>query len=626
LIGATNFCVATNEGFEQFVAFAEDLPMPRNLSNAPAASAAGKAKAHAYASPGVVLLAMDWPAGAKFADFLGFAILRAPGFRPNQKAGYLLNKIGFTAPKKNSRFLPSNLAPFQKFLWWDGAINDGDRGKTFRYTVTPTRGTGPWDLKLHREAEVTISVTVPKNAEDGISTWFNRAVVSSQSFSRQFPHPEKTIDKAMAWLANGLQQGFPDILSGNGPIAGAIYHLTDKEWVLPVMKKFKGNFSLVYQDRKNDRTSVPAIQLLKSSKFKGAPRSKTNIMHDKFLADTKGGRVLMGSVNFTPEGLTSQANLMHIFDSPRLTKLYAQRQKLLTQDPTVANTARHAGWSKTIKVGKAGVRVFFSPERKGRRVSIDTVVSAVKNAKKSVMFCMFSPTDPALIKALLATSDRKKLLFGLLNSISDPSKKEKSDTLARSGEAPRGLSESAKVQVTLFNRSRRDKKVLAYSYFRPGKTPASFLPELSAVDFSSRSTLPASQGGAGKGPPAVHIHHKFIIIDAETDGPTIFTGSANLSANSTSHNDENLLEIKGSTALAQTYLAEFLRLYEHYRARALWNLAHPRGKTREKLSPAVAKEMAAAFTLKRTRDAWVKGAYKPGTPEYRARIQLASAE
>jgi phosphatidylserine/phosphatidylglycerophosphate/cardiolipin synthase-like enzyme len=598
--------------------------MPRNPSNAPTASAAGKAKARAFVSPGVVLLAMDWPAGAKFADFLGFAILRAPGFSPHEKDGYLLNKIGFTAFDKNSPPLPSNLAPFQKFLWWDGAINDGDRGRTFEYTVTPTRGTGALDLELQYEAEVTISVTIPKNAEDGISTWFNRAVVSSQSFSRQFPHPEKTIDKAMAWLANGLQKGFPDILSGKGPIMGAIYHLTDKEWVLPAMKKFKGNLSLVYEDRKNDQTSVPAIGLLKSSKFDSAPRSKTNIMHDKFLADLKRDRVLMGSANFTPEGLTSQANLIHIFESHKLTKLYAKRQKLLALDPTVANTATGAAWSKTIKVGKARVRIFFSPEPKGKRVSIDTVVAAVKGAKKSVIFCMFSPTDPALIKALLATSDRKKLLFGLLNSISDPSKKKKKDNLSDSGEAPREPSEATEVQITLFQRSRRDKKVLTYSYFRPGNAPASFLPELSAVDFSSRSTLPPPKKGAKKGPPAVHIHHKFIVIDAETDKPTIFTGSANFSANSTNHNDENLLEITGSTALAQTYLAEFLRLYEHYRARMLWNLAHPSGKTkRGKLPAAAAKKIAEVFTLKKTRDEWVKGAYKPGTPEFRARTQLA---
>ena len=46
-----------------------------------------------------------------------------------------------------------------------------------------------------------------------------------------------------------------------------------------------------------------------------------------------------------------------------------------------------------------------------------------------------------------------------------------------------------------------------------------------------------------------------------------------------------LLEIKQSPELAQTYFAEFIRLYEHYRARALWNIAHPatKGKLKKKL-------------------------------------------
>ena len=61
------------------------------------------------------------------------------------------------------------------------------------------------------------------------------------------------------------------------------------------------------------------------------------------------------------------------------------------------------------------------------------------------------------------------------------------------------------------------------------------------------------------------------MIDADTDTPTIYTGSANLSRNSTNYNDENLLEITGSPALAQVYFAEFMRLYEHYRARAILN-------------------------------------------------------
>jgi phospholipase D-like protein len=76
-------------------------------------------------------------------------------------------------------------------------------------------------------------------------------------------------------------------------------------------------------------------------------------------------------------------------------------------------------------------------------------------------------------------------------------------------------------------------------------------------------------GKKQRGVPAVHIHHKFIVIDAATATPTIYTGSANMSNNSVHRNDENLLEITGSPSLAQAYFAEFMRLYEHYRARDL---------------------------------------------------------
>jgi phosphatidylserine/phosphatidylglycerophosphate/cardiolipin synthase-like enzyme len=251
------------------------------------------------------------------------------------------------------------------------------------------------------------------------------------------------------------------------------------------------------------------------------------------------------------------------------------------------------------------------------------VIKTIKGAKSSVVFCMFDPTDPALLTALLATSDRKKLLFGLLNSISDPGNKKEDQS--HSGEPPKKPSAATEIKVTLYNRSRKDKQVLAYSYFRKGQAPVGFLPELSTLDLTSQSTLQPKTGGKAKGgPPAVHIHHKFIVVDAETDSPTIYTGSANLSNNSTHRNDENLLEITGNTALASVYLAEFMRLYEHYRARALWNMPHgsPQG-TKGKPSAAAGKRVATTFTLKRTRDEWVRGAYKAGTVEYLARKNLA---
>lgn len=590
-------------------------------------ASSGKATVRAYTSPTLVLLAMDWPDGKDFDDFLGFAILRSPGFHPGEVDGYLLNKIGFAPPGPHSQPLPSNVSPIQKFLWWDSAISDADRGKTFTYTVTPVRGTGVQDIYLElAAASEPKDVAIPEIERDGVSTWFNRAVVSSQAFKREFPDPQKDLKMAMDWLTNGLEDAFADILTDATEISGAIYHLTDNRWVVPDLKSFSGDLSLVYELRNNDKDCVPAINILKSAlkkRLSSYGRSKTNIMHDKFLVDVTGNRVLIGSANYTPEGLTSQANLLHIFKSKELADLFAVRQELLRDDPTIGDTAKGAAWSAPIPVGKGDtkVRVIFSPEPKGQRVSLDTVIESINNAKQSVVFCMFSPTDPTLLQSLLAVGDKKKLLYGLLNSISNPNAKK--DDLSDSGEPPKKPTASTQIKVTLYNRSQKDKKVLTYSYFRPGATPAGFLPEFSTVDMTSMSTLRPKSGGKKGAPPAVHIHHKFIVIDPETDKPTIYTGSNNLSENSTHKNDESLLEITGNTELAQTYFAEFMRLYEHFRARALFNMAHPPAKGKLKDTASMRSKLGQAFTLKTNRDAWVKGAYTPGTTEFLARTALA---
>lgn len=112
------------------------------------------------------------------------------------------------------------------------------------------------------------------------------------------------------------------------------------------------------------------------------------------------------------------------------------------------------------------------------------------------------------------------------------------------------------------------------------------------------------------------MHHKFIVIDGDTEHPTVYSGSPNFSAASENGNDENELEIKGNTRLAQIYVAEFMRLYNHYRARALWDKTYPSGgKVRAKPT---AQD---SLVLKVTRDEWVKDAYTNGTKAALARIR-----
>jgi hypothetical protein len=93
-----------------------------------------------------------------------------------------------------------------------------------------------------------------------------------------------------------------------------------------------------------------------------------------------------------------------------------------------------------------------------------------------------------------------------------------------------------------------------------------------------------------------------------------------MSAGSLHSNDENLLEIKGRPALARTYLAEFMRLYEHYRARAHEQKNEPPGghaRAVKRTTPCH-KGFALAGT-----SCWAEDDYKPGTPEFKSRLAMA---
>jgi len=65
------------------------------------------------------------------------------------------------------------------------------------------------------------------------------------------------------------------------------------------------------------------------------------------------------------------------------------------------------------------------------------------------------------------------------------------------------------------------------------------------------------------------IHTKIILIDPLTATPTIITGSANYSDNSTTDNEENTLVIRGdgtptTQRVADIYLTEYQRLFMHF--------------------------------------------------------------
>jgi phosphatidylserine/phosphatidylglycerophosphate/cardiolipin synthase-like enzyme len=545
-----------------------------------------------YCSPTVILLAFDWDGGAGRDDFLGFAISRTPGLR-NEPTSWLPNRLGFDGPARD-RDLDSSQAPIQKFAWWDARIDDEDRGKTFTYTCTPVVGS-PDRCEMLADEAGTIELVLPRYVENGIGTWFNRAVVSSQAFSRKFGgklDDETRLGEALSWLANGLEQVIPEFLKSGDRHEGAIYHFTDRHWLVPALESHDGTFSMVYNNTRKDTANEDTVETLSRKRnMEFTERTKAAIMHNKFIVGFENGqakRVLMGSANFTTSGLATQANLLHTFESPELADLYLRRKQLLEDDPTIGATAQEAGWSDPVTVGDAKVCAFFPPEPKGSRESLDRIVNAVKAAEKSVYFCLFSPTDRKLRDAIFRKADEGAVMLGLVNKIGD-----------RDG-AAKGEDAGSMARVELYHRSRDNKDVYAHSLFPREGGPEGL--------WFERSTLP----GMGSKFP-VYVHHKFVLIDAETDHPVIFTGSANMSSNALYRNDENLLEIRDSPRLAAIYLAEFLRLYEHYRARAAWSRRQ-------------ADADRPHDTFKLTPDAsWARKYYVEDSPEFKSRVNLSVA-
>ena len=104
-----------------------------------------------------------------------------------------------------------------------------------------------------------------------------------------------------------------------------------------------------------------------------------------------------------------------------------------------------------------------------------------------------------------------------------------------------------------------------------------------------------------------YTHTKFMLVDALTDDPLVVSGSANFSENSVKYNDENMLVVRGDTRLADMYLREFMRLFNHHYFRYLvrkhgWELAG--GGSLAELRPD---------------DSWTERYFDPGKPSYKQR-------
>lgn len=80
-------------------------------------------------------------------------------------------------------------------------------------------------------------------------------------------------------------------------------------------------------------------------------------------------------------------------------------------------------------------------------------------------------------------------------------------------------------------------------------------------------TEPSSLTNGENGFRGTRMHHKFVVVDFDTDNPRVYAGSHNFSEPADDANGENLVRVRDRT-VATSYMIEALRIYDHYVFRA----------------------------------------------------------
>jgi phosphatidylserine/phosphatidylglycerophosphate/cardiolipin synthase-like enzyme len=390
-----------------------------------------------------------------------------------------------------------------------------------------------------------------QNFEGEDAIIFNRAVASSQAFSRKFPTLDAQIEAARAagtlgtqtlpkealdWLSRGLVEKIEDFLEeardGSWAIDLAIYeyHLPRLHQAMVSAGQRGVKLRVVYHAKPGDPATQENEKLLHHPDLTNAilyPRVTTKIMHNKFAVlsrvDENGNyipaAVLAGSTNWTENGCYRQANVVHISRNPAILEDYTNLYETLIKTRDDRGATKR--WiNKNNEIPTAPERFAgFSP--RSNLTDIKSVEEFIRGAQRDVIF---------------------STAFKLRDEIEDALLGEPNDSILRLG-----IQNSSSSKITGIHRDRS-----AY--------------------FTASALLPGGLEGwlketSGKQKGNIRVHTKAIVIDVTSDLPMIISGSHNFSKGASDSNDENYMIIRRDLDVADVYLCEIMRIYDHYRFR-----------------------------------------------------------
>lgn len=422
------------------------------------------------------------------------------------------------------------LHPLQTFQWADYSASPDER---YVYTVIAMEGQ-PGALVPGPQVELAVKTERVDQGKHAV--FFNRGAVASQEYARRFQNrpPDEVGTAAFNWLSRGLVEGLESFIAQAGAgdeLTGAFFEFKSPR-IYTALKAAKARGVTVAVLYDGDSEGEGNENALAGQGMDGMvkPREHSGgFAHNKFLVLRQGGvpkQVWTGSTNLSENGMFGHSNNAHIVRDDAIAAKYEQYWLLLNQDLTRKPTATQAEGMSPLPAAGSSLDALFSP-RPGLQ-ALDYYADLAAGAKRGV-FMTFA--------------------FGM-NSRFVPSYDKTDDVIRFALMEKKGTGKTYKAQVAEIDRIRRHPNVTVAVGNR--------------VELNLFDRWLAELDRITNDAHVLYVHTKYMLVDPLGDTPTVVVGSANFSAASTTDNDENMLVIRGDTAVADVYLGEFMRLFTHY--------------------------------------------------------------
>jgi phosphatidylserine/phosphatidylglycerophosphate/cardiolipin synthase-like enzyme len=520
----------------------------------------GDFKLRAIAGTHSVMLCFDVKKAAR-AGLLGFAIKRKLG---TEAARWLRGKKVFPSIEPNPAPAAQHSTwdyPIQSMLWADYTAKPGT---LYRFEAYPVYG--PVDRLDHREP-IIVDVRTEVEWGDTHSVFFNRGAIASQAFAAKFgnrapENPDDPTDPVTQWLSRGLLEAclhYVDAAQPGEALRVAAYEFTYAPIILALKRAIQRGVDVLVVHEAGSATekgvtkptsaTTSAAKALAKHKFPAdrliKRRNRENIPHNKFIIhlNSVGSPISVwtGSTNFTESGFLGQANVGHVVHDTEVATCFLDYWKALSTDPLAdeLQPKLEVLTPDPVAILGDGVTCLFSPRNSSRMLK--WYGDQISAAQQVVMFTGAFGVNETLANAFAIDRDFLRYLV-----LEKPPTRKTQALLGANG----------------------DKDIIV--------VPGQVLGEVWAVNDKGEATMRRPIPGFELEKWFLHeelfrkkgniffVHLKIMIIDALSDSPQVFTGSANFSDNSLKTNDENMLLIKGDTRVADIYLTEYDRILRHF--------------------------------------------------------------